>query len=80
MSEVLPRQGMALALRNITSETGLGNAEDDRCCNSGKRNSFDEEKNLTKRKFSCALEKVAKEFGVEHISTSMFNRVLPLSY
>ncbi|KAF8550956.1 Aldo/keto reductase [Imleria badia] len=48
---------------------GLGDAEDERCCYSGKRVILDSHKDLMKKKLSRALDKVAKEVGVEHIST-----------
>lgn len=67
-SEVSPRQGMALALRNITPAQGLGGAEDEHRCDSEKKDLLDS--------MNRVLEKVAKEVGVEHISTGMLSHAL----
>ena len=67
-SEVSSRQGMALALRNITPAQGLGGAEDEYRCNSEKKDLLDS--------MNRVLEKVAKEVGVEHILAGMCSHAL----
>jgi hypothetical protein len=78
--QVLFRKGMAIALGNISSAERVSDTEDEPRHDSGKRALSGWDKAEIRNFFSRALEKVAKEVGVEHASAGMSSCALLLSY
>ena len=71
---------MALVLRNIISLERVGDTEDEPRHDSGKKVLSGWDKAEIRKKISHALDKVAKEVGVEHTSAGMSSCAVWLSY